>query len=98
MSSQIFSHHVRHRFGRQADHYNSHAKLQRAIAWRLARHCLSLPLPPGPWADLGAGSGLVGQALKEQAQALQKVKRSLSNQASPALAAFRKPATKSAQL
>ena len=73
MSSQIFSHHVRHRFGRQADHYNSHAKLQRAIAWRLARHCLSLPLPPGPWADLGAGSGLVGQALKEQAQTLQKV-------------------------
>jgi malonyl-CoA O-methyltransferase len=69
MSSQIFSQQVRHRFGRQADHYNGHAKLQRAIAWRLARHCLSLPLPPGAWADLGAGSGLVGQALREQAQA-----------------------------
>ena len=81
MSSQIFSHHVRHRFGRQADHYNSHAKLQRAIAWRLARHCLSLPLPPGPWADLGAGSGLVGQALREQAQALQEV----NAQANPSL-------------
>jgi hypothetical protein len=66
MSSQIFSQQVRHRFGRQADHYNGLAKLQRAIAWRLARHCLSLPLPPGPWADLGAGSGLVGQALKDQ--------------------------------
>jgi malonyl-CoA O-methyltransferase len=73
MSSQIFSQQVRHRFGRQADHYNGHAKLQRAIAWRLARHCLSLPLPPGAWADLGAGSGLVGQALREQAQALQEV-------------------------
>ena len=69
MSSQIFSQHVRHRFGRQADHYNRHAKLQRAIAWRLARLCLSLPLPPGPGADLGAGSGLVGQALRDQAQA-----------------------------
>jgi malonyl-CoA O-methyltransferase len=73
MSSQIFSQQVRHRFGRQADHYNGHAKLQRAIAWRLARHCLSLPLPPGAWADLGAGSGLVGQALREQAQVLQEV-------------------------
>ncbi len=67
MNSQIFSQQVRHRFGRQADHYNGHAKLQRAIAWRLARHCLSLPLPPGPRADLGAGTGLVGQALREQA-------------------------------
>jgi malonyl-CoA O-methyltransferase len=81
MSSQIFSQHVRHRFGRQADHYNGHAKLQRAIAWRLARHCLSLPIPPGPWADLGAGSGLVGQALREQAQVLQEV----SAQANPPL-------------
>ena len=81
MSSQIFSQQVRHRFGRQADHYNGHAKLQRAIAWRLARHCLTLPIPPGPWADLGAGSGLVGQALKEQAQALQEV----NAQANPSL-------------
>jgi len=69
MSSQIFSQQVRQRFGRQADHYNGHAKLQRAIAWRLARHCLTLPIPPGPWADLGAGSGLVGLALNAQAQA-----------------------------
>ena len=81
MSSQIFSQQVRHRFGRQADHYNGHAKLQRAIAWRLSRHCLSLPLPPGAWADLGAGSGLVGQALREQAQALQEV----NAQANPSL-------------
>jgi malonyl-CoA O-methyltransferase len=66
MSSQAFSQHVRRLFGRQAGHYNGHAKLQRAIAWRLARHCLCLPLPPGPRADLGAGSGLVGQALRDQ--------------------------------
>ena len=69
MSSQILSQHVRHRVGRQADPYNGHAKLQRAIAWRLAHHCLSLPLTPGPGADLGAGTGLVGQALNAQAQA-----------------------------
>lgn len=68
MSPDVFSQQVRRLFGQQARHYNGQAKLQRAIAWRLARHCLSLPLPPGPWADLGAGSGLVGQALKAQAK------------------------------
>ena len=83
MSSQIFSQQVRHRFGRQADHYNGHANLQRAIAWRLAHHCLSLPLPPGPWADLGAGSGLVGQALREQAQTIQET--NAQDQANPSL-------------
>lgn len=53
-------------FARQAAHYDRQALLQRAVAWRLARHCRSLALPPGPMADLGAGSGLLGRALEQQ--------------------------------
>ena len=55
------------RFDRQAAHYEQLADLQQAIAWRLAHWIARLPLPPGPCADLGAGSGLVGQALARQA-------------------------------
>lgn len=54
-------------FGRKAQHYEQHAGLQRAMAWRLARRIASLPMPAGPMADLGAGSGLVGQALQQLA-------------------------------
>jgi malonyl-CoA O-methyltransferase len=50
-------------FNRQAAAYGSQAQLQQAVAWRLARHIARLPLPPGPRADLGAGTGLLGQAL-----------------------------------
>lgn len=57
---------VRWRFGRAAARYDAHAQLQRAIAWRLAHHIAALPLPPGPRADLGAGTGLLGQALQQQ--------------------------------
>ncbi|NDC34886.1 MAG: methyltransferase domain-containing protein [Synechococcaceae bacterium WB9_2_112] len=59
------------RFDRQASHYDSHAGLQRAIAWRLAHYAARLPLVPGPRADLGAGSGLVGLALRQQAPRLE---------------------------
>lgn len=69
MSSAAFSHQVRRRFSRRAAHYNQLAQLQRAIAWRLAHRIRKLPLPPGPWADLGAGTGLLGQALAEQTRA-----------------------------
>ena len=53
-------------FGRRAVHYDNHAQLQRAVAWRLARHCRDLVIPGGPCADLGAGSGLVSLALRSQ--------------------------------
>ncbi|MCP9927982.1 methyltransferase domain-containing protein [Cyanobium sp. CH-040] len=59
---------VRAGFAAQAHAYERHAALQRAIAWRLARHCRDLPLPAGPAADLGAGSGLLAQALSQQSQ------------------------------
>lgn len=59
------------RFDRQAAHYDTHAALQRAVAWRLAHYAAGLPLLPGPRADLGAGSGLVGLALRQQAPGLE---------------------------
>ncbi|MFQ6539814.1 MULTISPECIES: hypothetical protein [Aphanothece] len=61
-----FSQRVRRGFNRRAESYDRHARLQRAIAWRLARRLLTLPLPVGPGADLGAGTGLVGQSLVRQ--------------------------------
>lgn len=59
-----FTQSVRRSFGRQAANYNDHAQLQRAVAWRLARHCRDLVIPAGPCADLGAGSGLLSLALQ----------------------------------
>ncbi len=53
-------------FGRRAADYHQQAGLQRAVAWRLAHHIAPLPLPPGPAADLGAGTGLLGEALQRQ--------------------------------
>lgn len=58
-----FGSRVREAFGRQAAAYEGEAQLQRAIAWRLAGLCRDLPLPAGPCADLGAGSGLLSRAL-----------------------------------
>ncbi|MEA5443868.1 methyltransferase domain-containing protein, partial [Cyanobium gracile] len=54
---------VRHRFGRGAAGYEAQALVQRAVACRLGRLCRDLPLPAGPRADLGAGSGLLSRAL-----------------------------------
>jgi malonyl-CoA O-methyltransferase len=59
---------VRERFGRRAQAYRQHARLQRAVAWRLAHllaRCTGEAPPCGPAADLGAGSGLLGEALHE---------------------------------
>ena len=57
-----FCQQVQRHFDRQASHYNALAQLQRGIAWRLAHHGRKLAIPPGPRADLGAGTGLVGAA------------------------------------
>ncbi len=59
-----FSQRVRQSFGRGAPQYDQEALLQQAMAWRLARHCADLPLPEGPCADLGAGTGLLSRALQ----------------------------------
>jgi malonyl-CoA O-methyltransferase len=58
-------------FSRQAAAYGQQAQLQRAVALRLARHIARLPLPPGPKADLGAGTGLLGQAVARLAPRVQ---------------------------
>ena len=58
-----FGQQVRHSFGRQADVYEAEARLQQAMAWRLGHLCRQLPLPAGPRADLGAGTGLLSRAL-----------------------------------
>lgn len=58
------------RFSQQASRYGELATLQRAVAWRLAHYATTLPLPKGPMADLGAGTGLLGQALALQAPQL----------------------------
>jgi malonyl-CoA O-methyltransferase len=62
-STKALSGRVRRQFGRRAADYERHALLQRAVAVRLARLCRNLPLPAGPRADLGAGSGLLSRAL-----------------------------------
>lgn len=58
------------RFDSQATRYDQLADVQQGIAWRLAHWIARLPLPAGPCGDLGAGSGLVGLALAQQAPAL----------------------------
>jgi malonyl-CoA O-methyltransferase len=61
---------VQRQFGRRAGLYEGQARLQRAVAWRLGRLGRDLPLPEGPCADLGAGSGLLSRALMAQHRGL----------------------------
>jgi malonyl-CoA O-methyltransferase len=70
MTQSPFHERVREAFGRRVASYEPMARLQRGMAWRLAglaHHQRggrpALVLPPGPCADLGAGTGLVGRAL-----------------------------------
>lgn len=77
MTLSPFSARVREAFGRRVSSYEPMARLQRGVAWRLAglaRHRLGpgspLALPPGPCADLGAGTGLLGRALEAWGVAL----------------------------
>ncbi len=65
-SRSALSDQVRRQFGRGAAGYEAQALLQRAVACRLGRLCRDLPLPAGPRADLGAGSGLLSRALPAQ--------------------------------
>ena len=65
-----FSGRVRQGFSRGAASYETQARLQQGVAWRLGRLCRDLPLPAGPCADLGAGSGLLSRALLAQRPSL----------------------------
>jgi malonyl-CoA O-methyltransferase len=53
-------------FSRGAARYARDARLQQAVAWRLAHLCRDLSLGPGPVLDLGAGSGNLSLALEQQ--------------------------------
>ena len=61
-----FSASVQRCFSRSAANYQCGATLQAAVAKRLARLIRPLAgrLPPGPRADLGAGSGLLARAIE----------------------------------
>ncbi len=61
-----FSQRVQHCFGRSAAAYCAHARLQAAVAERLARllRIHASALPAGARADLGAGSGLLARAIE----------------------------------
>jgi malonyl-CoA O-methyltransferase len=61
---ESFEQRVRRCFARGAHQYDQEALLQQAVAWRLARLSAELPLPEGPCADLGAGTGLLSRALQ----------------------------------
>jgi malonyl-CoA O-methyltransferase len=65
-SAEPFSRQVRRCFGRRASQYERAARLQAAMAWRLAGHSRALPLPVGPCGDLGAGSGLLARAIERK--------------------------------
>ncbi|WP_320666943.1 methyltransferase domain-containing protein [Prochlorococcus sp. MIT 1307] len=51
-------------FGEAAPHYNAEAELQSTFAWRLAKECSKESIPQGIWVDLGAGTGLLAEALE----------------------------------
>ena len=53
-------------FDGAATQYNRAARLQTAMAWRLAGHCQRLPIPSGRWLDLGSGTGLLADALEQR--------------------------------
>ncbi len=65
---QRFSASVQRCFSRSAANYQRGATLQAAVAARLGGliRAQASPLPPGPRADLGAGSGLLARAIEAQ--------------------------------
>lgn len=53
-------------FRKEAKNYAKNAKLQQAVAWRLAKHCQNLEVPDGTVWDFGAGTGHLARALENQ--------------------------------
>ena len=51
-------------FGEASSNYNKEAKLQKDFAWQLAKKCSRESIPDGLWVDLGAGTGLLAEALE----------------------------------
>ncbi len=63
-----------------AKNYNSGAEIQRIFAWKLAKKCSEHSIANGLWADLGAGTGLLAEALEllNPSQSVIRVDRSKS--------------------
>ena len=51
-------------FEKASPKYNDNADLQRIFASRLAKECSKHFIPGGIWVDLGAGTGLLAEALE----------------------------------
>ena len=51
-------------FGQASINYNKEADLQKNFAWLLAKQCIKETIPKGIWVDLGAGTGLLSEALE----------------------------------
>ncbi len=51
-------------FEEAASTYKQHASLQRTMAWKLAKQCRDTNIPNGMWVDLGAGTGLLADAIE----------------------------------
>ena len=64
MTDDAWGDRVLSRFGEAADTYDTAARLQRAVAWRLAGHCQRIGVPRGLWVDLGSGTGHLAEALE----------------------------------
>ena len=81
-------------FSGAADRYNSAARLQEGMAWRLAGHCRHLLIPRGLWVDLGSGTGRLADALEAthpgQSESAGKIKFGASPRAALSLAAAAK--------
>jgi malonyl-CoA O-methyltransferase len=60
-------------FARGADIYAKNAKLQQAVAWRLAKYCQNLIIPEGLTWDFGAGSGHLAAALEKQKKSISAI-------------------------
>ncbi|WP_320673958.1 methyltransferase domain-containing protein [Prochlorococcus sp. MIT 1341] len=77
---QLWHQEVIENFDKAAISYNENAKLQIAIAWRLAKICTRNKMPKGLWVDLGAGTGLLADALEELNPAQQVLRIDGSNE------------------
>ncbi len=55
---------IKENFDSAAPGYDEHAKLQNAVAWRLAKLCSIQEIPSGLWIDLGAGTGFLADSLE----------------------------------
>ena len=62
--SQYGDQNIINNFEKASTNYNRNAIIQKEFALRLARECANNSIPKGFWTDLGAGTGLLSEALE----------------------------------